>query len=38
MNMIRKYYQIAKWIWNHRAETDCRQKWRRMDRELRGVK
>ena len=32
--MIRYYYHRIKWMWAHRDETNCRQKWRRMEKEL----
>lgn len=28
------YWRVLKWIVAHRDETNCRQKWRRMDREV----
>jgi hypothetical protein len=28
------YWQCIKWLWKHRDEQNCRQKFRRMDREL----
>jgi hypothetical protein len=32
--MIRFYWARLKWLYQHRAERDCRQKWKRMEREL----
>lgn len=29
------YWRVLKWIVRHREEPNCRQKWRRMDREVR---
>ena len=34
MKRIKYYWNVARWMWRHRTETDCRQKWRRMSREL----
>jgi len=31
---VKKYWRRIKWLWKHRHEKNCRQKWRRMDREL----
>lgn len=31
---IRYYWRVARWMWKHRYEQNCRQKWRRMDREI----
>lgn len=38
MSRIKKriayYFKVAKWLWQHRNEKPCRQKTRRMLREL----
>jgi hypothetical protein len=33
---LRYYFRIARWMWRHRTEKDCRQKWKRMERELKN--
>jgi len=30
------YWRVLKWLVKHRSEADCRQKWRRMEREIGG--
>jgi len=35
---IKRFFRIAIWMYKHRDEKDCRQKWRRMERELQGGK
>ncbi len=32
--MIKYYLRCIKWLWTHRDEANCRQKWRRMAREI----
>ena len=32
--MIKYYWKVAKWMYQHRTEPDNRQKWRRMQREV----
>lgn len=32
--MIKYYFRRVKWLWAHRAERNCRAKWKRMEREL----
>ena len=34
MKMLKYYMRCIKWVWQHRDERDCRQKWRRMSREV----
>ena len=34
MTQIKYYYQVFRWIIRHKKEKNCRQKWKRMDREL----
>lgn len=36
--MIKYYWRVIKWLWAHRGETNCRQKHKRMLRELDGIK
>lgn len=36
MKRIRYYLAVLRWMWRHRTEKDCRQKWRRMERELKS--
>lgn len=31
---IKYYYLVIKWMWKHRTETNNRQKFRRLDREI----
>jgi hypothetical protein len=31
---IRYFIRLIRWLYKHRAEQNCRQKWRRMEREL----
>ena len=32
---LRYYWRVIRWMVRHRGESNCRQKWRRMERELR---
>ena len=32
--MLKYYFKLMKWIYKHRLETNNRQKWRRMAREI----
>jgi hypothetical protein len=32
--MIKYYLRCIKWLWKHRVEENCRQKWRRTEREV----
>jgi hypothetical protein len=32
--MIKYYLRVIGWIWKNRDVKNCRQKWRRMEREL----
>ena len=34
--MIKYYLKVIRWMWRHRTETKCRQKRRRMEREIGG--
>lgn len=34
MSKIRYYAKAFRWLYEHRMERNCRQKWRRMMREL----
>jgi hypothetical protein len=31
---VKRFFFIIRWLWKHRDERDCRQKLRRMEREL----
>jgi len=35
---IKYYIFVIRWIWQHRTEKDCRQKWKRMEREWEAMK
>jgi hypothetical protein len=37
MEKLRYYFRIARWLYQHRNEQNCRQKWRRMEREMHDV-
>lgn len=37
MSKLRYYIRVIRWLVNHRAEKNCRQKWRRMEREMEGT-
>lgn len=32
--MLRDYLRCIRWMWQHRDEKDCRQKWRRVERSV----
>lgn len=34
ISMLKYYFLVARWMWKHRNERNCRQKWRRMEREI----
>lgn len=34
MKKIKYYLRCIRWLWKHRHQSDCRQKWRRMEREV----
>lgn len=34
MRKLRYYIAVLRWMWQHRTEKDCRQKWRRMDKDI----
>lgn len=33
MKQIKYYYFCIRWLWQHRDERDCRQKYKRMERD-----
>lgn len=35
---VKYFFRVVIWMYKHRSEYDCRQKWRRMEKELRGGK
>jgi hypothetical protein len=37
MKRLKYYIAVARWMWTHRDDADCRAKWRRMSREIKGV-
>ena len=37
MATIKYYWRVIRWLYQHRNETNCRQKWRRMEREMHDV-
>jgi len=34
MALIKYYFNCMKWLWKHKDERNCRQKFRRMDSEV----
>ena len=34
MTTIKYYWRVIRWLYQHRNEMNCRQKWRRMEREM----
>jgi hypothetical protein len=38
INTLRYYIRIIRWLVRHRHERNCRQKYRRMERELQEVR
>ena len=34
MKLIKYYLKCIKWLWKHKNDRNCRQKFRRMDREI----
>lgn len=36
MKMVKYYFRMFRWMWKHRDEYDNRQKWKRMERELKN--
>jgi hypothetical protein len=34
MSTLRYYWRVIRWLVQHRDERNCRQKWKRMEREI----